>query len=447
MLIDHGCILHIASTMSEAIYTARANANAHIIQITEHLTLDKDDTGRWTADGAERYIQDFRAQLAACYNESQPGEGMTKLGLDGTNELTSIKSTDRITPDTILRESKAEAARINARLPVGAPEIPPTIETRADAKVEADDRNYAIQATIGTKEGSVTFMRKAVGDDIVDQVTKHSDGRPKTVDDWKLSDLFKAIEAAAKRPTAGEVLTIKTKTLRTLFDFRGSLKTAVERFRTQIGRVTAYKLSFDQTEFVLVVMHNIHLAVQHDWGRDFRKAYRTLNQQYPIDHKHDDAPLQDILDQLQKVNNNRDYSLAPAPEQANSVANDLDVLMNYVKEEANKYQESALSASDSDSDSDSSRGTRRSTKSNKSGKGRKDGKHGGKHDNSRTRRGRSPSPMKRWLDNPCAHCHTYKRRNQHPTIKEKDCYFNKALKVFRPKKICEEVMEIPFVPR
>jgi len=173
-------------------------------------------------------------------------------------------------------------------------------------------------------------MRKAVGDDIVDQVTKHSDGRPKTVDDWKLSDLFKAIEAAAKRPTAGEVLTIKTKTLRTLFDFRGSLKTAVERFRTQIGRITAYKLSFDQTEFVLVVMHNIHLAVQHDWGRDFREAYRTINQQYPIDHKHDDASLQDVLDQLQKVDNNRDYSLAPAPEQANAVTDDLEVLMYYV---------------------------------------------------------------------------------------------------------------------
>jgi hypothetical protein len=42
--------------MSEAIYSARANANAHIIQITEHLTIDKDDTERWTADAAERFI-------------------------------------------------------------------------------------------------------------------------------------------------------------------------------------------------------------------------------------------------------------------------------------------------------------------------------------------------------------------------------------------------------
>jgi hypothetical protein len=86
--------------MSEAIYSSRANANAHIIQITENLTIDKDDTERWTADAAERFIDEFRSHLAACYNESHPGKGMMKLGLDGDNVLTIIKSTNGITPDT-----------------------------------------------------------------------------------------------------------------------------------------------------------------------------------------------------------------------------------------------------------------------------------------------------------------------------------------------------------
>jgi hypothetical protein len=277
---------------------------------------------------------------------------------------------------------------------------------------------------------------------------KHSEGRPKTVDNWRLADIFKAIEAAAKHPTAGEVLVLKTKTHRTVFNFRGSLKTAVERFRTQVGRVTAYKLAFDQTKFVLVVMHNIHRATQQHYGRDFRELYRTLTQLYLIDHQHDDASLQDVLDQLQEVDIIRDYSLAPAPEQANSVADEMDVLLNYVQQESVDYQESALAASDSESDSDSSRGTRLSTKSNKLGRGRNEGQrgHGGKHDNSRTRR-RSPFPEKRWQDNPCKYCRLYKRRNQHPKIREKDCYFNKDLKVYCPYCICKEVMEIPFVPR
>ena len=437
--------------MSEAIYSARANANAHIIQITEHLTIDKDDTARWTADAAERFIDEFRSHLAACYNESQPGEGMTKLGLDGDNVLTVIKSTDRITPDTILRESKTEATRINTRKAPGDPDVPPKIETRADAKVEADDRNYAIQATIGTKEGSATSLRKAIGNDIVDQVTKHSDGRPKTIDEWRLANIFKAITAAAKRPTTGEMIKLKTTTLRTVFDFRNSLKNCVERFRTQIGRVTAYKMSFDQNDFVLVILNNIHRATQHDWGRDFREVFRSINQQYAIDHKHDDASLQDVLDQLQKVDSVRDYSLAPAPEQANAVASDMDTLLNYVQKEVADFEEAALGVSDSDSDSDSSRGTKRSNKSNKSGRSGKDEKEhrrkGGRRGRSTSQRSRSPSPERRWQDNPCKHCRAYKRRNQHKNIKEKDCYFNKNLKVFRPKKICEEVMEIPFVPR
>jgi hypothetical protein len=239
---------------------------------------------------------------------------MTKLGLDGDNVLTIIKSTDRITPDTILRESKAEAARINSRKAAGDPDVTPKIDTRAVAKVEADDRNYAIQATIDTKEGSATSLLKSIGNNIVDQVTKHFDGCPKTINEWRLADIFKAFTAAAKRPTAGEMIKLKTATLRTVFDFRNSLKNCVERFCTQIGRVTAYKMSFDQNDFVLVVLNNIHRATQHDWGRDFSEVFRSLNQQHAIDYKHDDASLQDVLDQLQKVDNIRNYSLAPAPE-------------------------------------------------------------------------------------------------------------------------------------
>jgi hypothetical protein len=216
--------------MSEAIYSSRANANAHIIQITENLTIDKDDTERWTADAAERFIDKFCSHLAACYNESHPGKGMMKLGLDGDNVLTIIKSTNGITPDTILRESKAEAARINACKTAGDPDVTPKIDTRADAKVEADDCHYTIQATIGTKEGSATSLRKSIGNDIVDQVTKHSNGRPKTIDELGLADIFKAITAATKRPTAGEMIKLKTSTLRTVFGCRNSLKNCVECF-------------------------------------------------------------------------------------------------------------------------------------------------------------------------------------------------------------------------
>jgi hypothetical protein len=183
---------------------------------------------------------------------------------------------------------------------------------------------------------------------------------------------------------------------------------------------------------------------------DFREAFHSLNQQYAIDYKHDDASLQDVLDQLQKVDNIRDYSLAPAPEQANAVASDMDTLLDYVNKEVADLEEAALSVSDSKSDSDSLCNTKHSSKSNKSGlwhRDGKDGKKGGRRDRSSSRRGRSPSQERGRQDKPCRHCRTYKSCNQHPNIKEKDCYFNKALKVFRPKKICEEVMEIPLVPR
>jgi hypothetical protein len=198
----------------------------------------------------------------------------------------------------------------------------------------------------------------------------------------------------------------KTTTLRTVFDFRNSLKNCVERFRTQIGRVTAYKMLFDQNDFVLVVLNNIHRATQHNWGHDICEVFRSLNQQYTIDHKHDDDSLQDVLDQLQKVDNVHDYSFAPAPEQANVVASDMDTLLDYVQQEVADFEEAALGVSNSESDSDSSCDTKRSSKSNKSSRSSRDGKDhrrkGGRRDHSSSRHSRSPSPKRRWQDNPCA---------------------------------------------
>jgi hypothetical protein len=72
---------------------------------------------------------------------------MHKLADARNNALTIIKSTDWITAESVLAEAKKNATKF--RKETGIDEKP-QFKTRAEAKVEPNDRNYAIQATIGT---------------------------------------------------------------------------------------------------------------------------------------------------------------------------------------------------------------------------------------------------------------------------------------------------------
>ena len=97
--------------MSEANYTARANAKAAILALAANVTLQRDSNGRYTHDAAERFKNMFILHFGACYNDTQPGEGMRKLADATDNALTTIKSTDRVTPESVLNGAKKAAAK------------------------------------------------------------------------------------------------------------------------------------------------------------------------------------------------------------------------------------------------------------------------------------------------------------------------------------------------
>jgi hypothetical protein len=133
--------------MSEANYMAQANTKAAIIALAANITIQRDSNGWYTHDAAERFKHLFILQLGTCYNDTQPGEGMRKLADAGANALTNIRSTDRITAESILTAAKKAAAKLKKETGL---DKKPQFETRAEAKVDANDRNYAIQATIGS---------------------------------------------------------------------------------------------------------------------------------------------------------------------------------------------------------------------------------------------------------------------------------------------------------
>jgi hypothetical protein len=77
--------------MSEANYTAWANAKAAIIALAANVTIPRDTNTQYTHDATKLFKNLVVLQLGARYNDMQPGEGMRKHADTGNNALTIIK--------------------------------------------------------------------------------------------------------------------------------------------------------------------------------------------------------------------------------------------------------------------------------------------------------------------------------------------------------------------
>ena len=133
----------------------------------------------------------------------------------GDNALTTIKSTGCITADIILKEAYDTTAALFKQTNITKKTH---IDTQAEAKVEADDCNHVIQATIGTKEGAAEAVTSIVGSDVTNPVLKHTDGNPKEVNEYHLIKLFLVIASAAKRPTERKMVALNVNSLQFKLD-------------------------------------------------------------------------------------------------------------------------------------------------------------------------------------------------------------------------------------
>ena len=141
--------------MTEA-YTARASTREQIKIAIRTIQLDTNASGQYKHDDVLVFIKGVTRSLGELYNEADPGNGMKKLLDESSNGTNTIRSTDVVTVETVLAESKAAALAIS-------PATLPTITTRQDAQEAADRQNIRNQAVIGAKEGTAAAITEKVG--------------------------------------------------------------------------------------------------------------------------------------------------------------------------------------------------------------------------------------------------------------------------------------------
>ena len=89
-------------------------------------------------------------------------------------------------------------------------------------------------AAIGAKEGAAAGISKVVGTDITDATLRTTDGKDfKTVDEYTLYVLMRAVIEGAERPETIDVRKLYVSLCSTKFDFRIKMVVNVERLRSQ----------------------------------------------------------------------------------------------------------------------------------------------------------------------------------------------------------------------
>ena len=183
--------------MSE-VYDARSVARAHIVEQCADCNVKKNSNGLYNHDDIVKARETIEGKLKEVFLDHVSGLTMVDLLDTKDNAINSVTTTQMVTADMLITQAKKNAATTAAQAKkaakdkdTAAVDVKTTIMTREEAKREAERQNIANQTIVGTKVGLVDVMKRLIGGDILDTVTKSPDAsRDKSIDDYKLHEVF-----------------------------------------------------------------------------------------------------------------------------------------------------------------------------------------------------------------------------------------------------------------
>ena len=342
------------------VYAARSNAKKHIIEQCANCNLKKNSNGLYNHGDIVKAKETIEGHLKEVFLQHQSGEKMPKLLEVNDNPINTATTTHMVTVEMLLTQSKKEAAittaaakKIAKALKLDVWEVTPVM-TREEASRESDKQNIANQTIIGTKVGIVEIMKRLIGGDILDTVTKIADGsRDKSIDDYKLHEVFQLALDNAVRPEVDDVLDIVLEMYQSEFDFRSPISHSIAQLKMIANKLKPFGLTPGEPELMLIILANIHYAKEQVWGHEFRAAMAAIRKQFNYDHIHDNASWTFIVKELACADELRNMKLAPAPNV--NKANAVNKYKSALEEWSNSsFAESSLDSYHYESDFNSS---------------------------------------------------------------------------------------------
>ena len=443
--------------MSE-VYAARSVARKHIVEQCENCNVKKNSNGLYHHDDVVKAQETMEGLLKEVFLDHESGLTMVSLLEVADNAINTVTTNQMVTADALIAKSKKEVAEATAaatkvakQLGTTVVDISMTVMTREEAKRDADRQNITNQTIIGTKVGIVDVLKRIIGGDILDMVTKVADGsREKSIDDYKLHELFQLALDNSVRPEVDDVLENLLEVYQYDFDFRMPVKHGLSQLRMMANKLKPFGITPGEPELTLIILANIHHAKEQDWGHEFRAAMSAIRKKYNYDYIHDATSLAVIIKELSDADELRNMKLAPAPtvNKANAVSKHRATLEGALSNwSTSSFADSSTSSFGYGSDvSDSTQeeclrvAERHQYKKEKKEKDKKHYKS-----RSSTKSSEASSDIDTSSDDEtvvpatCKYCKHYKK-SQHPShITPDTCMWNKKVKKFRYNSVCRKM--------
>lgn len=419
------------------VFTARGVVCKQIEEAAVGLPFD--NTDGYTLAEFEKLMRGLKGVLEKQFNPNGGG-GMGDLMLEN-GDLVDIVSTEHHTAESVMAADEAAAKAKNKDDPkLSFPE-------RSDAIEEANRLNLYVQVVLGAKEGACKVLEKLLGTAVTDAVLKEPlSNEPKSIDSYKLFDLLEAGRQGATNMTSKQIITKLVETIVMPYDFKKRVAVNVELQKAKIKEHEGHGIKLTIGILVHSIIAKIEEAARKPWGQEYVLCLQNIKRDYPPSTVHTEDTLNKILAEIAKADGTRTLNDAETIELGIANLADGFELLTDLLHGAESEEESEGYAAAAESDSDSSADTRRSSRSRSTKKASKKSRSSRSRKSSPERSRSKSTSRSKWRDNPCKHCKAYKRNRQHPNVDEKDCFWNKQFKGWRPHNVCIE-MEIPYKPK
>ena len=191
-----------------------------------------------------------------------------------------------ISADSVINKAKKEAMTATAAVKnkyKAAKDVEPTITKREEANRKAERQNITNQTIVGTKEGIIKILKGLVGGNILDTVTKTADAsRDKSINDYKLHNVFQLAYDNAVGLEVDNVLEMLTEIYQYNFDFRKPIKHSMAQLKMMVTRLKLFGITPAEPELMLILLANIHHAKEQDWGQEFCSAMAAIRKKIQL---------------------------------------------------------------------------------------------------------------------------------------------------------------------
>ena len=192
--------------------------------------------------------------------------------------------------------------------------VKPEIANNSDAQDEADWQNVFRLAAIGVKEGIAEEITKIVRRDIKNPILRTMDNIDfNSVDQFQIHQLFPAITEGAERPESSNIRRQFVDTAGTIFDWRETVVTNVERMAEMAGKYLGCDVRIHRNVHAVVILENTEWAAQQTRGAETSVAHRKTVSKYGYNHVHDTESIRKILRILATVDAAQDQRKEKAP--------------------------------------------------------------------------------------------------------------------------------------